>query len=620
MLQSRSVTAFAICLALFGCASPSDKDSASPSHAREGITHGPILGRIQSDSVAIWARTAAPGIFTVAYGTAPGALDGSLSIETSLDRDNTGWGTLTSLESNTKYYYEAKSGDAGEPVRGHFHTLPDAADVRGEANPRSLFNVAFEFACGNNQYGNGSAFGPAMPTYATLFNAVVREEEKNRLDFAILNGDWLYEQEREYTTDQWQEANAGVAPPEPLRVMPALAGVWENYKLYLQSENLSRWHRHVPSYFTFDDHEIVNDVYGSGEVGRRNRRAVFRDIGIKAWYDYLGWANELDVEQDVLFGRATLHEGSDLLQDSSARFDQLDPDNLTTLHVHWGTPDAGVMLGPNDSEGGDPNSRVYGIVEVVDAQTLRIEPPAAAAGEVSYSIGRRSYWRKRVANAELYFIDTRTYREMHDVNDRTADVSMLGKQQKAWLKSAMAASTADFLFVVSSVNFTIPHMGGTGKANIELTNKDDAWTVFLKEREDLIDFWDDLEKPVFVLTGDLHNSFAIKVTDRVWEFASGPHNSVNHPVSSEGNRPMNGPYDSFGRNVQIRWSSYLLPDTPNELRKRPVFCRVRVNNVFLNRKEAGAERWVAYPVPQAIFSYYDGLTGELLYAESILAD
>ena len=83
----------------------------------------------------------------------------------------------------------------------------------------------------------------------------------------------------------------------------------------------------------------------------------------------------------------------------------------------------------------------------------------------------------------------------------------------------MKRSDADIFFVVSSVNFMIPHVGG---GVVRASNKDDAWTVFLEEREELIRFWDSLGKPVFVLTGDLHNSFVIKITDRVWEFASGP--------------------------------------------------------------------------------------------------
>ena len=66
-----------------------------------------------------------------------------------------------------------------------------------------------------------------------------------------------------------------------------------------------------------------------------------------------------------------------------------------------------------------------------------------------------------------------------------------------------------------------------------------------QEREELIEFWDGLDKAVFVLTGDLHNSFAIKITDNVYEFASGPHNSINHsPMKDEGGRPSNGKFNT----------------------------------------------------------------------------
>ena len=65
------------------------------------------------------------------------------------------------------------------------------------------------------------------------------------------------------------------------------------------------------------------------------------------------------------------------------------------------------------------------------------------------------------------------------------------------------------------------------------------------------------------MTGDLHNSFAIQITDRVWEFCSGPHNSVNHvPSLDEDNRPATGIYNSGGQPYDIRWSTYVLEDLP----------------------------------------------------------
>jgi hypothetical protein len=41
--------------------------------------------------------------------------------------------------------------------------------------------------------------------------------------------------------------------------------------------------------------------------------------------------------------------------------------------------------------------------------------------------------------------------------------------------SGMEKSDADFIFVVSSVNFMVPHVGGGA---VRANNKDDAWTVF----------------------------------------------------------------------------------------------------------------------------------------------
>ncbi len=586
-----------------------------------------MLGRVGPKSIGVWVRTSEPGEFHVFYGTDPDRLLTSFPGETLEENDNTGFVEITTLDSNTKYYYQVSTSSTPEPdspLTGHFHTLPSPPDMLDEDyNIDGRFNFAFEFACGNNQMtGSGSPFDAELPTYRTMRRELIRDDSKSKIDFAILNGDWLYEEKREFSADDWiaREQPEPGHIPRTLEIMPAIAGVWENYKLYLdRGVPMAEFHRYVPSYFTFDDHEIVNDVYGSGEVGRKDRRAVFRDIGVSAWYDYLGWANEVERTQDIIFGTAEMEAGSDILTDNRARFDLLKIDESATLHVHWGTPDAGAMTGPSDTEGGSPNAGVYEIVKKLNDDQLQVRPPFEATGEASYSIGRRSYWKKRVGNAEILFLDTRTYREMHDVKNRHAKKSMLGQEQKNWLKFAMTSSTADMFFVVSSVNLTIPHVGGTNDTSGAPPNKDDAWTVFLEEREELIDFWNDFEKPVFVLTGDLHNSFAIQITDNVWEFAAGPHNSGNHPVTSEGNRPINGPYDSFGRPVDIRWSTYITPETPNELRNRVVYCVVNVNNVFRNDRP-GRAVWAPYQRPQVVFQYYDGVTGDLLYAESILVD
>lgn len=622
-MRCRVLLAVAILAAAWGCGPAPD--------AADSITHGPVLGRLGATHVGVWARTSQPSDFNVFLGTDAESLAIRATGTTALGDDNTGWALVEGLEAGTKYYYEIGTGDGptgSEERAGTFHTLPDGETMRSEHNPEGWFNFRFEFACGNNQNPSGSPIGTQLLTHGTMLRELVRQTDKSKVDFAILDGDWLYENDsRLFSADQWRE-EAGIGEAETPRVvslMPSITGVWENYKnFYNNGANLRAWHRSVPSYYTFDDHELLNDIYGAGEVGRRNRRAVFRDVGTRAWYDYLAWSNPMPETPGIVYGRAQLQAESDVLTDPEADFTGLVADS--TLHVHWGTPNWGAMLLPEnpdgtdpDDEGGDPNSKVYEVVEVLDANRLRIRPAAVEDGNPVYSIGRRSYFNTRVSNAEFLYLDTRSYRMMHDTKDReSVGRTMLGETQKAWVKETMQASDADFFFVVSSVNFSIAHVGGTGTANISESNKDDAWTAFLWEREDMIDFWDSLGKPVFILTGDLHNSFAIKVTDSVWEFASGPHNSTNHPLRSEGNRPKSGMYDSFGRETEIRWSSFILNDTPNEWRRRPIYCVVQVNNVFNNPLDTG-DRWVAFENPQAVFQYYDGLTGDLLYAESVVS-
>jgi phosphodiesterase/alkaline phosphatase D-like protein len=571
--------------------------------------------------MGIWARTAKSGSFRVRYGTDAQQLKTlSPPATTTVEHDNTGWLLLEGLSPDTRYYYRVVPGDDAAVQSGpggSFRTLPDSKVTRNdEHNPRGLFNFRFEAGSCANQGEHG--LGPALPAYRTMLPHL-----RDKIHFAIMNGDWLYEDSRDYPAEAWL-MQVGLKPDETPRVVqiaPPVAAMWQNYKVYLErGKPLAAWHREVPSYFTYDDHEIVNDVIACGEVGKRDRRTVFRDIAVQAWQDYLAWSNPTDFNQPIWFGRAALEEGSDVLVDKQADFSKLNLEKMANLHVHWGTPDAGVNDPQLDApQLGDPNAGVYGIVEVLDRQRLRVRPAAKKDGMTSYSIGQRSYYRNRVGNCDFFYLDTRTHRSQHDIKrpDKPG-VTMLGQQQKEWLMQGMAKSDADFFFVVSSVPFTIPHVDAGGMA-FAAPDKDDAWTAFLDEREQLIRHWESLGKPVMVITGDLHNSFAIKLSDQVWEFCCGPHNSRNHPASAEGNRPPNGRFNSRGRECDILWSTYFLDRVPLDLRKQPVYCMVQVNNVFNNPAMPGEQHWMAYPRPQVIFQYFNGLTGEMMFAQPVLA-
>ncbi|MDA7684659.1 metallophosphoesterase family protein [Akkermansiaceae bacterium] len=581
------------------------------------LTHGPMLGKPTSSSVAVWGRTSEPGEFIVKFGTEPSQLAHStLPAKTEIDRDNTGVANLIGLKGDTRYHYQIFVKDNPHGLPGTFLTLPSAEESRNpKHNPKGLFNFRFEVgSCANQNPLHG--IGHRSPVYENL-----NQDWADKTHFHIMNGDWLYEELRTYPSEAWRLIQGQDALPPTVKTMPSIVGVWENYKLYLSRGNeLAQWHRNVPSYFTFDDHELVNDIWGSAEIGKRHRRTVFRDIGTRAWFDYLGWANPVEHSRRVHAARGKMTAGSKLLVDSSTDFTKLPIDRMGTLHVHWGTPEAGVNNLKFDNDDGHKNSYVYQITKVIDAHTLELHMPAKVSDEVTYSIGRSSFGKFRVANCEFFLLDTRGSRDMHDVANRGKEgVSMLGKTQREWLLKSMKESDADFFFLTSTVPFMIPHSGAGGFEAAK--NKEEAWTGFLDEREQLINEWDKLGKKVFVMTGDLHNSFAIKITDNVWEFCCGPHNSVNHvPKNDEMNRPATGIFDWGPRKCDIRWSSYILPDLERLQRLYPYFCVVQVNNVFNMPQKLGNKRLVAYPHPQIIFQYYNGRTGELAYAEAISLD
>ncbi|MCG8653414.1 MAG: metallophosphoesterase family protein [Pirellulales bacterium] len=583
------------------------------------LTHGPMLGNPAATSMVVWGRTSDPGTFTVHYGTSPNQLDQvSAAATTTIDHDNTGTTTLKNLLPDTRYHYQVWVNGHAHGLPGSFRTLPSAEESRhADHNPAGLFNFRFQIgSCANQNPLHGN--GHRSTTYEHL-----NQDWADKVHFHIMNGDWLYEELRRYPPEAWRLSQGVDEYPLTVEVMPTIVGVWENYKLYLsRGVELSKWHRHVPSYFTFDDHELVNDIWGSGETGKRHRRTVFRDIGTQAWHDYLGWANPMEHKQPIHFGKGAMKAGSDLLVDRGADFSKLPLDRMLNLHVHWGTPEAGVNDMKYDNDAGNKNSYVYDILEVVDRHTLRLHMPAKVDDDsLSYSIGRRSYGKFRVSNCEFFLIDTRGDRDMHDVRQRDKPgVSMLGLPQREWLIKSMRESDADFFFVISTVPFMIPH-SGAGGFEADVANKEEAWTGFFDEREMLIREWESLGKKVFVMTGDLHNSFAIKVTDNIWEFCCGPHNSVNHvPKNDESDRPATGKFQFGPRQCDIRWSSYILPDLPRLQRLYPHFCVVQVNNVFNMPQQLGQKRLVAYPHPQVVFQYYDGRSGELAYAEAISLD
>lgn len=622
--------------------------------ATQGVTHGPMLGQVTANSIRIWARCTRPEGFHVWYAEQPDLAGArrSASVRTSAEHDFTGSIELADLKPNTRYYYTLGVASGLIDLRRagrlpSFRTLPDAGEHRDPAlNAQGRFNFSFAVGSCNWQFPGDHAarYGGALDqVYATML-----ERLRDRIHFQVFTGDWIYEEAekpwggaraREETAAEWAQAH-GVAPvPAIVGLAEGITGVWANYRLYLaRGRHLAAFHREIPVFATFDDHEIYNDVLGAGQVGLRVdargpglngspfaarnlrtrgsyyerfrafnqthagevERSVFRDPALQAWRDYLGWANpDAGGAAPIRFGRGSLEEGGTVLHDAGADFTALDPNRSGTLHVQWGHGNTGV----------------YEIVRVLDARRLELRPAAIATEEVRYSIGTDHHTRFRVGNCEFFLLDTRSHRTVHNARDpHDPTTTILGRRQREWLIDGLRHSDADFVFIVSSVSFMIPHdnaESATGGA------KDESWTAHAAERDRLLDLFASLGRPVFLLTGDIHNSMAIRITPTVWEMLSGPHMSTNHFISDMGGAPLSGPFVSRGRPVDIRWGTGFLRDAPKG--KNPKYCVVQVNNAFNSPAADGSPRWVAHDVPQVVFQFHDGVTGDLLYAEAVTA-
>jgi phosphodiesterase/alkaline phosphatase D-like protein len=578
--------------------------------------------------VRVWARTRQPGAFSVRYSPEPDLSNAqsSSAVQTTWDHDDSGWIELSGLKSNTKYYYAlVQDGHVADTrVNGKvnsFLTLPDSADfVDPKLNPKGLFNFAFEIGTGNNQ-------GKQIPpTYDTMLTNL-----KDRIYFQIQNGDWIYERGRDKTEAQWAADNKIATVPEIASLARGVTGVWENYKVFLDgSKALANFYSEVPQFVVLDDHEILNDVIGSGQTGfrfdsrgkgwqqnvfgvgldRDLERAVFRDPALAAFDDYVGWSNpDIGRHQHTLFGKAQLKQGSDVLTDAKADFTKLDLKKASNLHVLWGYG----------------NSGVYEIVKVLGPNQIKVKPALTVTEEANYSIGTNHYSRFRVANAEFFLLDARSNRTLHDKKKpNDPNTSMLGAVEEKWLFDGLRNSDADFFFIVSSVNFAVPHDNGAwyGKASGD-PNKDDGWTAQLPEREKLIKLAESLHKPVFILTGDLHKSFVARIAPGLHDIATGPHTSSNHRLGDSGGAPPSGWYNSGGRLVNLLWTSnqYRNDSGGNSGASRgkgwPIYTVIRVNNSYNVPDKDGHDRWIAYPEPQVIIEFRDGHTGDLSYAYSV---
>jgi phosphodiesterase/alkaline phosphatase D-like protein len=566
-----------------------------------GITHGPILGGVTDSSVKVWIRTAEVMPFQILVSESLPFDEAAKTIgQTDATKDFTGWVAVSNLKPNTRYYYAVVV--RGEIVDTRlevtqpwpsFRTLPDSTSYAHEYNPEGLFNFSFSVGACQRQRSPADTYGVYAnpPVFNTLW-----ENHRDRLSFHIINGDFTYEE---------------VLNGEK-------SGLENNYKLYLdRGRSLNRFLRDIPMFTVFNDHEMTDNIDGAGEVGLGDGNYLVRDPAVEVWQYYANWANDQQTQRgQVRFGNADLETGSTILTDSNADFSTLDLNQVSTLHI--GNFYKGGYK-PERSERGGANTGVYRIDKVLNKNTIQVFPALKETNTAPYSIGTHHYFDRLVGNSHFIFIDTRSERTKFRGAELAFEKenSILGPSQKKWFIETVKHSSADFIFIVSGDPWVIYH-SGYHVWGIDTDTKGDGFCAYVNEREELIEMMDGIEKPIMILTGDVHHPFAVQITDNVWEFLCSPMSSANHPIGTAGLPPLGGWFDSQGRKVKIKWAGGY-PDNVHYLRQRhSIYTVIDVNNIVkAGRNDGPGYQFIAYDEPQVIVRFHDGYTGDLLYAEGI---
>ncbi len=128
--------------------------------------------------------------------------------------------------------------------------------------------------------------------------------------------------------------------------------------------------------------------------------------------------------------------------------------------------------------------------------------------------------------ADLIMLDTRIEGREQQINDVTDPAlsdpnrTILGAEQKAWLKDKLANSTAQWKIIGQQVLFSELVVGWAALADTSFTYEAtesgflDIWDGYPAERTEIIQFIEDNNiEDVVILTGDFHTTFAFEVVD-----------------------------------------------------------------------------------------------------------
>ena len=408
--------------------------------ARPSFTHGVQSGDVDPGSGMIWTRVDRPSRIRTEVATTESFADARelAAIDALPTSDLAVKRLLTDLPSGQDVFYRFTAQDlddvnaVSEPIAGRFRTAPtDRRDVR--------------FAWSGDTAGQGWGIDEeGMRTYAAIAG--------HEPDFFIHSGDTIYADgpmEEEVALDGGGTWRNVVLTPEKRKVAETLDEFRGQWLYNMLDEHLLAMNAALPTFFQWDDHEVVNNWSSAKDLVSDDRYAV------KAI--------------DVLSARG------------GRAFHEMTPIRYTP------------------------------------------EEPGRVYRRIAYG-----------PHLDVFFLDLRSYRGANSDGMQGAlvpEARVLGAQQMAWLKRALADSRASWKVIASDmpIGLVVPD----GEAIEAVANGDEGPARGRElEIEDLLRFIRSAGvRNTVWLTADVHYTAAHHYSperassqdfDPFWEFVSGP--------------------------------------------------------------------------------------------------
>lgn len=302
-----------------------------------------------------------------------------------------------------------------------------------------------------------------------FFNAYGRIAERPDLDFVLCLGDYIYEYGNapgEYGAD----VQAGGRVYEPDNEMVSLSDYRIRHGLYKRDRDLQELHRQYAFINVWDDHETTNDSFNTGAENHQPDTEgdwlQRKSVALQAYFEWL------PIRQ--------VSPGSGVADDTATN------DERTFRSFPIGDLADIIML----------DTRLYG----------REEPPVPNGAPIA-NTGFSSFF---------------------DTGEVAEDRQLLGQEQETWFFNQLDTSTARWKIIGQQIMFgqlkfqgqanatNLQNMGGQGGQFIN----PDQWDGYMRARERV---WSAIRggQPapnvavdnVVVLTGDIHTSWAMDITE-----------------------------------------------------------------------------------------------------------